>query len=58
MRSVIICIVRMIKSRKMRWVVHVARMRTVYNILVGKPEGKRTRKTEMDLEETGLQSVD
>jgi hypothetical protein len=32
------------KSRRMRWVGHVARMgegRKVYRILVGKPEGKR-----------------
>jgi hypothetical protein len=37
-------IVRMIKSRRMRWAGHVARMgegRGVYRILVGKPEGKR-----------------
>jgi hypothetical protein len=37
-------IVRVIKSRRMRWTVHVARMgegRGVYRILVGKPEGKR-----------------
>jgi hypothetical protein len=36
--------VRMIKSRKMRWAGHVARMREgrgMYRILVGKPEGKR-----------------
>jgi hypothetical protein len=34
----------MIKSRKMRWAGHVARMgeqRNEYRILVGKPEGKR-----------------
>jgi hypothetical protein len=34
----------MIKSRRMRWAGHVARMgekRNVYWILVGKPEGKR-----------------
>jgi hypothetical protein len=34
----------MIKSRRMRWAGHVARMgetRNVYRILVGKPEGKR-----------------
>jgi hypothetical protein len=34
----------MIKSRRMRWVGHVARMgvkRNAYRILVGKPEGKR-----------------
>ena len=35
-------IVRVIKSRRMRWVGHVARMRRgVYRGLVGKPEGKR-----------------
>jgi hypothetical protein len=34
----------MIKSRRMRWAGHVARMgetRNAYRILVGKPEGKR-----------------
>jgi hypothetical protein len=34
----------MIKSRRMRWAGHVARMgegRVVYRVLVGKPEGKR-----------------
>jgi hypothetical protein len=37
-------IIRMIKSRRMRWAGHVARMwktRNAYGILVGKPEGKR-----------------
>jgi hypothetical protein len=37
-------IIRQIKSRQMRWAGHVACMgeeRKVYNILVGKPEGKR-----------------
>jgi hypothetical protein len=37
-------IIRHIKSRRMRWAVHVARMgeeRKLYNVLVGKPEGKR-----------------
>jgi hypothetical protein len=37
-------IIRMIKSRRMRWARHVARMvekRNAYMILVGKPEGKR-----------------
>jgi hypothetical protein len=37
-------IIRMIKSRRMRWAGHVARMgetRNAYRILVGKPEGKR-----------------
>jgi hypothetical protein len=34
----------MIKSRRMRWAGHVARMgegRGVYRVLVGRPEGKR-----------------
>jgi hypothetical protein len=38
-------IVRVIKSRRMRWVEHVARMgegRGMYKVLVGKPEGMRT----------------
>jgi hypothetical protein len=33
----------MMKSRRMRWAVHVARMgekRNAYRLLVGKPEGK------------------
>jgi len=37
-------IVRVVKSRRMRWAGHVARKgqeRGVYRILVGKPEGKR-----------------
>jgi hypothetical protein len=37
-------IIRQIKSRRMRWAGHVARMgegRHVYRVLVGKPEGKR-----------------
>jgi hypothetical protein len=37
-------IIRIIKSRRMRWVGDVARMgekRNVYSLLVGKPEGKR-----------------
>jgi hypothetical protein len=37
-------IIRMIKSRRMRWIRHVARMgdkRNAYRILVGNPEGKR-----------------
>jgi hypothetical protein len=36
--------IRVIKSRKLRWARHVARMgegRAVYRILVGKPEGKK-----------------
>ena len=58
-------IVRVVKSRRMRWAVHVARMgegRGVHRFLVGKPEGKRPlgrprRKWEdnikMDLQEVG-----
>ena len=37
-------IVRVIKSRRMRWAVHVARMREgriVYTVLVEKPEDRR-----------------
>jgi hypothetical protein len=37
-------IVRVIKSRRMRWAAHVARMgegRGAYRVLVGRPEGKR-----------------
>jgi hypothetical protein len=36
-------IIRQIKSRRMRWAGHVARMgegRNVYRVLVGKPKGK------------------
>ena len=55
-----------IKSRRMRWAGHVARVgegRGVYRVLVGKPEGKRPlgrprRRWEdnirMDLQEVGL----
>jgi hypothetical protein len=63
-------IIRQIKSRRMRWAGHVARMgeeRKVYKVLVGKPEGKKPlgrprRRWEdgirMDLRETGLVGVD
>jgi hypothetical protein len=37
-------IIRQVKSRRMRWAGHVARMgeeRKVYKVLVGMPEGKR-----------------
>jgi hypothetical protein len=37
-------IIRIIKSRRMRWARHAARMgekRNVYRFLVGEPEGKR-----------------
>jgi hypothetical protein len=59
-------IIRQVKSRRMRWAGHVARMgeeRKVYKGLVGKPEGKRPlgrprRRREdgvrMDLREIGL----
>jgi hypothetical protein len=58
-------LVRVIKSRRMRWAGHVAHMRegrVVYRVLVGKPEGKRPlgrprRRWEdnirMDLQEVG-----
>jgi hypothetical protein len=60
-------IVRVIKSRRMRWVGHVARMReiNVYSILVGKSEGKRPlekRRREdnikMHLRDIGFEDVD
>jgi len=38
-------IIGVIKPRRMRWVGHAVRMgelRNIYNILVGKPEGKET----------------
>jgi hypothetical protein len=59
-------IIRQVKSRRMRWAGHVARMgeeRKVYKVLVRKPEGKRPlgrprRRLEdgirMDLREIGL----
>ena len=57
-------IVRVVKSRRMRWAGHVARIggRRVHRVLVGKPEGKRPlgrprRRWEdnikMDLKEVG-----
>jgi len=63
-------IVRVIKSRIMRWVGHVARMgegRDVYRVLVGNPEGKsplgRHRRRwedniKMDLQEVGCGGMD
>jgi hypothetical protein len=63
-------LVRLIKSRRMRWAGHVAPMgdgRVVYRVLVGEPERKRTlgrprRKWEdnvrMDLQEVGCACVD
>jgi hypothetical protein len=62
-------IVRVIKSRRMRWVGHVARMekrRDVHRVLVGSPEGKRPlgrprRRWEdnikLDLREIGIDEV-
>ena len=62
-------IVRVIKSRRMRWAGHVAHMgegRAVYRVLVGKPEGRRPlgrswRRWEdnirMDLREVGCGCV-
>jgi hypothetical protein len=59
-------IIRQVKSRRMKWAGHVARMgveRKVYKVWVGKPEGKRPpgrprRRWEdgirMDLREIGL----
>ena len=63
-------IIRVIKSRRMRWVGHVARMgekRVVYRVLVGKTEGKRQlgrsrRRWEdnikLDLQEVGCGGMD
>jgi hypothetical protein len=63
-------IVPVIKSRRMRWAGHVARMgegRGVYRVLVGKPEGRRPLRRprlrwedniRMDLREVGCGCVD
>jgi hypothetical protein len=63
-------IIRIIKSRRMRWAEHVARMgdkRNVYRLLVGNPEGKRPLgrprrrwidNIKMDLLEIGVSVVD
>ena len=63
-------IVRVIKSRRMRWAGHVARMvegKGVYGVLVEKPEGKRTPGRPMsrwediitmDLQEVGCGGMD
>ena len=63
-------IVRVIKSRRMRWVGHVVRMgeeRGVYGVLVGKPEGRRplmrprrrwVDNIRMDLQEVGCGYMD
>jgi hypothetical protein len=63
-------IIRIIKSRRMRWAGHMVRMgvkRNVYRLLVGKPEGKRPLgiprprwidNIKMDLLEIGLSVED
>ena len=63
-------IVRVIKSKRMRWVGHVARMgeeRQVCRVLVGKPGGKRPQRRprrrwvdniRMDLQEVGCGYMD
>jgi hypothetical protein len=63
-------IIRMMKSRSMRWAGHVARIgekRKAYRLLVGKPEGKRplgrprrrwVNNIRMDLGEVGWGVVD
>jgi hypothetical protein len=63
-------ILLVIKSRRMRWPVHVARMgeeRGVYRVLVGKPEGKRPLERprhrwedniRMDLQDVGCGGMD
>jgi hypothetical protein len=60
----------MMKSRRMRWAGHVARMgekSNAYRILVGKPEGKRPlgsirrmweNNIKIDLRETGWDDMD
>ena len=63
-------IIRVTKSRRMRWAGHVARMekmKVVYRVLVGKPEGKRPlgrprlrweNNIKMDLQEEGCGGMD
>jgi hypothetical protein len=63
-------IIRMIKSRRMRWAGLVARMwekRNAYRILVGKPQGKRplgrprcrwVNNIKIDLREIGWDGID
>jgi hypothetical protein len=63
-------IIRVIKTRRMRWAGHVARMgevRGAYNILVGRPEGRRPlgrprrrweNNIKMDLREIGFGDMD
>ena len=63
-------IVLVIKSRRIRWAGHIARMgewRSVYMVLMGKPEGKRPlgrprlrweNNIKMDLQEIGCGGMD
>jgi hypothetical protein len=63
-------IVRAIKSIRMRWAGHIARMgerRRIYKVLLGKPEGKRPlerarhrweNNIKMDLPEVGIGGTD
>jgi hypothetical protein len=62
-------VVRVIKSKRIRWAGHVARLVyfvNAYNILVGKSEGRRPlgrprrrwEDTRMDLREIGWEAVD
>jgi hypothetical protein len=63
-------IIRVIKSRRMRWAGHVARMgevRGAYRVLAGRPEGRRPLgrprcrwgdNIKMDLQEVGWEGVD
>ena len=63
-------ILRVIKSRRMRWAGHVARIgeeRRVYRVLVGKPEGSKPQGSprrrwvdniRMDLQEVGCGYMD
>jgi hypothetical protein len=63
-------IIRIIKSMRMRWAAHVARIREkriVYRILVGKPEGNRplgrprrswVNNIKMDVRDIGWDGVD
>ena len=63
-------IVRVIKSRRLRWAGHVARMeggRSVFKIVTGKPTGKRPLRrprrrwednSRMDLEKIGINAED
>jgi hypothetical protein len=63
-------IVRVIKSRRMRWTGYAVRMgegRCMYSVLVGKPEGKRPLRRprhrwedniKMDIQEVGCRDMD